>query len=118
MHDVGVAVLGCFKYNGREHGDLHFVGRLRPANELIAIVERERAQNARRELSFAAVQIVFAQNQTERLHGKKVAATSIAQDVSPTPGFLDSFVTATGDRRACAGINHDAVAMSERGGQS
>jgi hypothetical protein len=59
------------KHDRSEHGDLHFVCRLRPANKFIKVVQRKRMQDLRGEIHFGAVQIVFAQNQAERLHGKK-----------------------------------------------
>ena len=44
------------------------------------------------------MQIVFAQDQTERLDGKKIAAAGIAQNVTPPAGWLDP-VTATAGYR-------------------
>ena len=44
------------------------------------------------------MQIVFAQDQTKRLNGKKITAASVAQDVSPPAGSFDSLAPASSDR--------------------
>ena len=40
-------------------------------------------------MHFATMQIVFAQNQPQRLDGKRITAAGVAQNVSPAAGFLD-----------------------------
>src|SRR5204863_5874841 len=87
LDDVRVAVCGRFKNNRSERGDFHLVRVLRPAHEIVATVERERAENGGGKLAFAAMQIVFAQNESERLHGKKITAARVAEDMAPPAGF-------------------------------
>ena len=55
-------------------------------------------QDLRSELHFGAVQIVFAQNQAERLDGKKITAAGVTQNVAPSAGSLDPVVAAAGYR--------------------
>ena len=63
---------GCgFKNNRCEHRDLHFVCRLGPANDFIEIIQRKCVQDFRGELHLAAVQIVFTQEEAQRLNGRK-----------------------------------------------
>ena len=73
----------CLENNRAQHRDFHLVGRLGPADEFVAAVQGERAQNLGRELGFATMQIVFAQDESQRLKRKEVAAAGIAQDVPP-----------------------------------
>ena len=61
-----VAVGCCFTNDGRQHCDFHFVGCLRPAHEFVEIIQRQSAQNTRGKLRFAAVHVVFAQNEAQR----------------------------------------------------
>ena len=68
LHHARVAVGGGFKNHRRECRNLHLVGGLRPAHQLVEIVQRQGVQHFGRELDLAAVQIVFAQNQAERLN--------------------------------------------------
>ena len=89
---------GRLKYDRREHGDLHFVRRLDPANKFIEVVQRKRVQDFRGEIHFAAMQIVFAQDQAERLHGKRITAAGVAQNMSPSAGSLDPVAAAPGNR--------------------
>src|SRR5438876_1801714 len=61
------------------------------------------------------MQIVLAQDQAERLDGKKIAAASIAQNVPPSARSLDSVATAPGNRGTTSGVDDDAVSMVEGG---
>ena len=90
---------GCrLKHDRSEHGDFHFVRRLHPANQFIKVVQRKRVQDLRGEIHFGAMQIVFAQNQAERLHGKKITAAGVAQNVAPSARSLDPVAAASGYR--------------------
>src|ERR1043166_10001850 len=103
---------------GCQHRDFHFICRLHPANQFIKIVQRQRVQDVGSKLHLACMQIVFAQEQAERLHGKKITAASIAQDVSPPTRSLDSVAAASGHRGTASGVDHDAVSMIESGCQA
>ena len=105
---------GCgFKHHRSQHCNLHLVRRLRPANKFIKIVQRKRMQDFRSELHFTAVQIVFAQDQAQRLNGEKITAAGIAQNVSPPTRSLDSIISPTSHRRTTSGIDDNAVSMVE-----
>ncbi len=118
LHDTRVTAGGRFE-NGRcEHCDLHFVCRLRPADEFVKIVQGKCAQNFRGELHFASAQIVFAQNQTQRLNNEKIPAARVSKNVSPTAGLLDPVATSPSDGRAAPGIDDDSLAASKRRGQA
>ena len=108
-----VATRCSFKDYRRQHRDLHFVRRLRPANEFVKIVQRKRVQDFRSELHLTAVQIVFAQDQAQRLDGKKITAAGIAQNVSPATGSLDSVASPASHRRTTSGVDDNAVSMVE-----
>src|SRR5438094_4486606 len=75
-------------------------------------------QDFRSELKFGAMQIVFAQNQAERLHTEKISAAGIAQNVAPSAGSLDVVAASPSHRRSAAGVNDNAVAVLERCGQT
>ena len=110
---------GCgFKYYRGQHCDLHFVCRLRPANQFIKIVQQKRMQDFRSELHFATTQIVFMQDQAQRLHGKKITAAGIAQNVSPPTGSLDSVTAASSDRGPASSIDDNTVPMVESRSQT
>src|ERR1700704_825544 len=109
-----VSAHGGFKYNWRKRRNFHFVGDLGPADQFVQIVERERPQNFGRKLNFTAIQVVFAQNQTESLHRKEVGPAGISKDVPPPTGFFDAITTASGYGRAAAGIDYDAFTVAER----
>lgn len=70
-------------------------------------------QDFRSELHFTAVQIVFAQDQAERLKGQKITAAGIAQNVSPPTRSLDSVASPTSDRRTTSRVYGNAVSMVE-----
>jgi hypothetical protein len=114
LHDARVTAGGCFE-NGRcEHCDLHFVGRLRPPDEFVKIVQGKCAQNFRGEFDFAAAEVVFTQNETQRLDNEKIAASRVSKNVSPTSGFLDPIAASPSDRGAASGIDDDPLAASKR----
>ena len=113
FHDARISTGSRFKHDRRQHRDFHFVGGLGPAHELIEIVQRQRAQNLRGKLDFATVQIVFAQNQAERLQAEKITATGVAQNVPPTTGIFDPFVPTTGNGRAASGVHNNSVAVTK-----
>src|SRR5437899_9539435 len=75
-------------------------------------------QDFRGELQFGALQIVFAQNQAERLDTEKISAAGIAQNVAPAAGSLDVLAASPSLRRSAAGVNDNAVAVLERCGQT
>jgi hypothetical protein len=108
-----VATSRGFKHNRSQHRDLHFVRRLRPTNELVKIVQRQRVQNFRSELHLAAMQVVRAQDETQRFNGQKIAAAGIAQNVSPPTGSLDSVASSASHRRTTSRIYDNAVSMFE-----
>jgi len=61
------------------------------------------------------MQIVFAQNETERLDGKEITAPGIAQDVAPAARFFDPFAATTGYGSAGAGVHRDPIAAAQSG---
>ena len=98
FHHPRITLRCGFKDHRRQHRDFHFVRRLHPANQFIEIVQRKRVQDFRTELHLAAMQIVFTQDQAERLNGKKITAPSVAQNMTPAAGSLDLIATAPSDR--------------------
>jgi hypothetical protein len=61
------------------------------------------------------MQIVFAQNETERLDRKEITASRITQDVAPAACLFDPFTATTGHRRAGPGIHRDSIAAAQGG---
>src|SRR5450631_3159891 len=61
------------------------------------------------------MQIVFAQNETERLDGQEITASGIAQDMAPAARFFDPLTATTGYRSAGAGVHRDPIAVAEGG---
>ena len=51
-------------------------------------------KDLRGEIHFGAMQIVFAQNQAKRLHGKGITAAGVAQNVAPSAGSLNPVAAA------------------------
>src|SRR5438874_10612656 len=102
-----------FKNDRREHRDLHFVRCLGPANNFIKIIQRKCMQDFRRELHLAAVQIVFMQEEAQRLNGKKITAACVAEDVSPTTRVLDFVTPSPRNRGATSSVDHYSVPISE-----
>ena len=78
FHDARIAGRRGLKNDRRQHGHFHFVGGLRPAHQFVQIIHRKRAQDFCCELDFAAVEIVFAQNQSQRLDAEKITTTRVA----------------------------------------
>jgi hypothetical protein len=70
-------------------------------------------QDFRSELHLTAVQIVFAQDQAERLNGQKITAAGIAQNVSPPTRSLDSVASPASHRRTTSRVYGNAVSMVE-----
>jgi hypothetical protein len=68
-------------------------------------------QDLRAEIHLGAMQIVFAQNQAERLHGKRITAAGVAQNVAPSAGSLDPVAAAPGYRRSTSGVDDDSITM-------
>src|SRR6266699_2955933 len=73
--------------------------------------QRTRAQDFRREMDLPAMQIVFVQDQTKRLNGKRITAASITQNVSPPPGSFDSIAAASSHRGPASSVDDDTVPM-------
>ena len=117
-YHASIAAGRSFKYDRRKHCDFHLICRLRPADEFVEIVQGKCPQNFCGELHFAAMQIVFAQNETQRLNNEKIAAARVSKHVSPTAGLLDLIAASPSYRRAAAGIDDDPLAASERRGQT
>src|SRR4030095_5822781 len=116
LHHLHIAA-GCgFKHNRGQDCDLRFVRRLCPANELIKIVQRKRVQNFRGELHLLAMQVVFTQDQAQRLNDKKVSAAGVAENVSPTAGSLDPIAAPPSDCRATSSTYDYYRALFGRGG--
>jgi hypothetical protein len=61
------------------------------------------------------MQIVFAQNETERLDGKEITAPGIAQDVAPAARLFDPFTPTTSHGSAGAGVHRDPIAVAQGG---
>ena len=118
FHDARVAVRRGFENNRRQHRDFHLVRGLRPAHEFVEIIQGERVQNFRGELHFAAMQIVFAQNQPQRLDNEKITAAGVAQNVSPASRLLDLIAAASGHGRAAAGIHGNSIGVTKRSGET
>src|SRR5205823_3416361 len=66
----------------------------------------------------AAMQIVFPQNETQRLNNEKIAATRVSKNVSPTAGLLDPVAAPPRDRRTAPCIDNDSLAASKRRGEA
>jgi hypothetical protein len=64
------------------------------------------------------MQIVFAQNEAEALQRKKISAPGITQDMAPAPGFFEPFPSPAGHRRSRSRIDRDAVAATQRSGET
>src|SRR5438876_12377831 len=114
LHHTRIPSSCGFKDYGCQHRDFHFICRLHPANQFIKIVQRKRMQDFGSELHLAVMQIVFAQEQAERLDGKKITAAGIAQDVPPPARSLDPVAAASSYRGTASGVDDDAVTMIER----
>src|SRR5215475_15998875 len=106
-----VATRCGFKHHRRQHRDLVFVRRLRPADKLIKVVQRKCVQNFRSELHLAAMQVVLAQDETQRFNGQKISPAGIAQNVSPPTSSLDSVTSPASHRRAASRIYNNAVCV-------
>jgi hypothetical protein len=106
-----VATSCSSKDYGGQHRDLHFVRCLGPANKLVKIVQRKRVQDFRSELHLTTAQIIFAQDQAQRLNGEEKTAAGIAQDVSPPTGPLDSVASSASHRRTTSSIDDNAVSI-------
>src|SRR5207247_6216815 len=104
----------AFENYRRQSRDVHFVRGLGPADQFVAAVQTQRAQNRGGKLGLAPVQIVFAQNKAQRLEREEISAAGIAQNVPPPSGFLHPVSAAASDRRTSSGIDRDAVAATER----
>src|SRR6266487_5976941 len=114
LHHARITLIRGFKHHRGEHRDVHFVRRLHPAHEFIQVVQGQRVQDFCGEADLTAVQIVFAQDQTKRLNGKKITAASVAQDVSPPAGSFYSLTPASSDRRTASSVDDNSVSMIER----
>ena len=97
FHHAFVAVHRAFENDRRQSRDVHFVRGLGPADQFVAAVQTQGAQNRGGKLGLAPVQIVFAQNETQRLEREEISAASIAQNVTPPSGFLDPVPATPGD---------------------
>ena len=64
------------------------------------------------------MEIVFAQDEPQRLHGKKISATRITQNVSPPSRFLDLVTAASRHGRTAAGVDRNSIGVTERGRQT
>ena len=84
---------------GPKQSDFHLVRGLGPAHQFVQIIQRKCVQHFGRELNFAAVQIVFAQNQSQRLNDQKIGAARITEDMSPSSRLLDLPVASAGNGR-------------------
>src|SRR5207245_4035940 len=105
---------GCsFKHYRGQHRNLVFVRRLRPTNELVKIVQRKCVKNLRSEWHLTAMQVVLAQDETQRFNGQKIAAAGIAQNMSPPTGSLDSVASPASHRRTTSRVYNNAVSVVE-----
>ena len=69
LGNTRVTAGGGLKDDSRKQRHFHLIRCLRPANEFIKIVQRKRLQNFYRKRPFHPLQIVFAQDQAQRLNG-------------------------------------------------
>ena len=113
FHYACIAARRGFKNDRCEHGDFHFVRRLRPANEFVKIVQRKCVQDFRSKLHLNTMQIVFTQDQAQRSNGKKITAARVAENMSPPARVLNPVATTPGYRRATSRVDHNPVAMFE-----
>ena len=118
LHHTRIAARGGFKYDRRQERNLHLICRLRPADEFVKIVQAKCAQNFCGELHFAAMQIVFAQNKTQRLNNEKIAAARVSKNVSPAARLFYLIATSPSDRRAAPGVDDNPLAAPERRSQT
>src|SRR4030095_14512098 len=63
------------------------------------------------------MQIVFAQDQAERLHGKRITAAGVAQNVAPSAGSLDAIASRPAHGCPASSVYHNPVGMIESRGQ-
>jgi hypothetical protein len=60
------------------------------------------------------MQIVFAQDQSERLNGERITAAGVTQDVPPASSSLDVVTAPSSHRRPTSRIDNDAISMVKR----
>ncbi len=97
FQDPRVTVGSRFEDNWSQHRDFHFISGLRPANEFVQVVQGKGLQNFCRELHFAAMQIVFTQNEAQGLNREEISAAGIAQNMPPPSCVLDLVAATPGD---------------------
>src|SRR5438270_3631805 len=103
-----------FKNNRGQHRNLVFVRCLCPAHELVKIVQRKSVENLRSERHLTAMQVMLAQDQTQRFNGQKITAAGIAQNMSPPTGSFDSVASPASHRRTTSRVYDNTVSMIER----
>src|SRR5262245_36322675 len=62
--------------------------------------------------------IVFAENQAERLNGKKIAAAGVTQNMAPAASSLDPVAAPSRHRRSASSVNDNPVTVIERSRQT
>ena len=108
-----LATGSSFKHNRGQHRDLVFVRCLCPAHELVKIVQRKCVENLRSERHLTAMQVMLAQDQTQRFNGQKITAAGIAQNMSPPTGSFDSVASPASHRRTTSRVYNNAVSVVE-----
>ena len=71
-------------------------------------------QDFRSELDGATMQIVFAQDEPERLNGERITAAGVTQDVPPASSPLDVVAAPSSHRRPTSRIDDNAISMLKR----
>ena len=81
----------------RESRRLHDLLHEQDVSGFAGIVQGEHAQNLLGEVAAATVQIVIAQHEAQRFQRQIIAATRVAEDVTPATGLFHSVAVTTGD---------------------
>src|SRR5207244_13139569 len=113
LADTRLATDRSFKHNGGRLRDLVFVRGLCPAHEFVKIVQRKGVENLRSERHLTAMQVMLAQDQTQRFNGQKITAAGIAQNMSPPTGSFDSVASPASHRRTTSRVYNNAVSVVE-----
>ncbi len=61
------------------------------------------------------MQIVFAQNEAQRLNGEEISAAGIAQNMPPPSRVLDLVAATSGNGGAASSIHNNPITMPKRG---
>src|SRR5947207_2348854 len=60
------------------------------------------------------MEIVFAQDQTERLDDQKIGAAGVSKNMAPATRLLNLSVPPSGNGRTAAGVDNNAIGVTKR----